>query len=86
MESVKNVEGKVVPVLKKSWETRLGKATYDWLAQTLRILKEPMNKPHHSTEHYFDRVQAKMIIAITASVVAYAAETMSENESEGSHD
>jgi hypothetical protein len=64
---------KKAPVLKTSWETKLGKATYDWLNASLGAIKDPANKPHHSPNNHFDQFESQMIIALTTNLVAYAA-------------
>jgi hypothetical protein len=64
-----------VPILKKSWETKLGEATYGWLNASLTAIKDASNPPHHSPNAHFDQMEAQMILAITTAVVAYAART-----------
>lgn len=66
-------------ILKRSWETRLGKVTYDWLNASFIALKEPTNKPHHSPTTYFDQLDAEMLLAVTTALVAYAVQTEAEN-------
>jgi hypothetical protein len=63
---------KKIPRLKKSWEKKLGQATYDWLNTTLGSLKEATNKSHHSPNSHFDRVGAHLVLMITTAVVTYA--------------
>jgi hypothetical protein len=67
-----------VPILKTSWETKLGKATYDWLSASFRAIKDPANKPHHSPKSYFDQLDAQMVMNVTTALIAYAAQTASE--------
>lgn len=62
-----------VPTLKKSWETKLGKATYDWLNGSLGAIKQASNPPHHKPGPHYDQLEAQILIAITVAVVAYAA-------------
>jgi len=62
-----------VPILAKSWEKKLGKCTYDWLNNSLAVLKEAANKSHHSPNAHYDQFDSQMIIAITTTLVAYAA-------------
>jgi len=62
-----------VPTLKKSWETKLGKATYDWLNASLGAIKQASNPPHHAPGPHYDQLEAQILIAITVAVVAYAA-------------
>ena len=64
-----------VPVLEKSWETKLGAATYEWLDKSLGAIKQVANKPHHSPNAHYDQFESQMIIAITTTLVAYAART-----------
>jgi len=65
-------EKQKVPVLKTSWEKRLGKATYEWLNASLVALKEPTNQPHHHSSTIFDQLEAQMLLTVTTAVVAYA--------------
>ena len=64
-----------VPILAKSWEEKLGKITYDWLNNSLSALKSAANKSHHSPNSHYDQFSSQMIIAITITLVAYAART-----------
>lgn len=66
---------KKMPMLKKSWETRLGQATYAWLNESLGQIKDAANKPHHSPNDHFDRLGAQMLIMITTALISYAANT-----------
>jgi hypothetical protein len=72
---VANSDGskKKIPILKKSWETRLGQATYVWLNESLGAIKDAANKPHHSPNDHFDRLGAQMLIMITTALISYAA-------------
>lgn len=78
-ESVEVVNGdgdkKKIPMLKKSWETRIGLATYNWLNESLGQIKDAANKPHHSPNDHFDRLGAQMLIMVTAALISYAANT-----------
>jgi hypothetical protein len=76
-EQVKKEEGsdKTIPKLKKSWETKLGAATYQWLDTALGAIKEAANKPHHSPHSHFDRLDAQMLLMITTALVSYASRT-----------
>jgi hypothetical protein len=69
-------ESRRVPVLKKHWEAKLGKATYDWLKATLGSIKEASNLPHHSPNEHYSQMDSQMILAVTTAVVAYIARTM----------
>jgi hypothetical protein len=73
-------ESRKIPVLKKHWETRLGKATHDWLKATLGAIKDAANPPHHSPNEHYSQLDSQMILAVTTAVVAYIARTiMSED-------
>lgn len=67
-----------IPVLKKGWETKLGKATYNWLNTALGAIKQSANLPHHSPHSHYDQFESQMMIAITTTLVAYVARTMEE--------
>jgi hypothetical protein len=72
-------EKRGVPVLKPSWEARLGKATYTWLNEAFLALKKPTNEPHHpSNSPQFDQLDAQMLLAVTTAVVAYAVQVDAE--------
>jgi hypothetical protein len=66
-------ESRKIPVLKSSWETKLGKATYAWLNSTLGAIKSAGNPAHHVPDAHYDQLESQMIIAITTAVVAYVA-------------
>lgn len=68
--------GKTVPKLKKSWETRLGAATYQWLDAALGAIKDATNKPHHSPHNHFDRLGAQMLLMVTTALVSYAGQQL----------
>ena len=70
-----------VPTLKSSWQTRLGKATYDWLNQTLSALKAGTNKPHHLASATYSQFDSQMIQLVTTTVVAYAAQHLAPDSS-----
>lgn len=72
--------GKKVPKLKKSWETRLGEATYQWLNSSLGAVKTEANIPHHSPNNHFDRLEAQMLMMITTALISYAAAQIEESE------
>jgi len=71
---------KDVPALKAAWQTRLGKATYDWLNAALSILKGPANQAVHLSSVHFEQLETQMLLAITTAVVAYAIKTQPEVE------
>lgn len=71
-----------VPTLKSSWETRLGKATFDWLNQTLSALKAGTNKPHHLASATYSQFDSQMLQMVTTAVVSYAARHLSPKQSE----
>lgn len=80
-ENDKNEQKPGTPhVLKKSWETKLGNATYTWLDSMLGTLKRSSNPTHHSPIDRFDRLDAQMLVAITASVLSYATRQLSMDE------
>lgn len=63
---------KKVPVLTASWETRLGKATYDWLNASLLTLKGPTNRAVHNTSTTFGQLEAQMLLLVATAVISYA--------------
>jgi len=69
-------ESRKIPVLKKHWETKLGKATHDWLKTTLGSIKDAANPPHHSPNEHYSQLDSQMILAVTTAVVAYIARTI----------
>lgn len=69
-------ESRKIPLLKKHWETKLGKATYDWLKSTLGSIKYAANPPHHSPNEHYSQLDSQMILAVTTAVVAYIARTI----------
>ena len=69
-------DSRKIPVLKKSWEAKLGKATYDWLKTTLGSIKDASNPPHHSPNEHYSQLDSQMILAITTAVVAYITRTI----------
>ncbi len=72
--------GKMVPKLQKSWEPKLGAATYQWLNDSLVSIKDATNKSHHSPHNHFDRLGAQMLLMITTALVSYAAQQLSSEE------
>lgn len=71
--------GKKIPKLKKSWETRLGEATYQWLNASLGAIKTEANTPHHSPNNHFDKLEGQMLMMITAALISYAAAQIEES-------
>lgn len=69
-----------VPVLTKSWETKLGAATYEWLNKSLITVKGAANKSHHSPNAHHDQFDSQMIIAITTTLVAYVARNIKSED------
>ncbi len=61
-----------IPILKSSWQTRLGKATYDWLNASLGALKRPANEALHLSSASFGQLETQMFLAVTTAIVAYA--------------
>lgn len=70
---------KKIPKLKKSWEGRLGASTYRWLDESLAIIKDKANKPHHSPNNHFDRLESQMLMMITTALISFAASQMEES-------
>jgi hypothetical protein len=68
-------------ILKRSWETRLGKATYDWLNASFLAIKNPTNKPHHSPNPHYLRLDSQMLLSVTTALVVYAIEALEESTS-----
>ena len=62
-----------VPILKRSWETQLGQATYVWLNDATRAIKEAANPTHHRVAPHYDQLESQMVFAITTALVSYAA-------------
>lgn len=62
-----------VPVLKKSWQKKLGEATHEWLTRSFSGLKGAMNVPLHQTGPHYDQFDSQMIFAVTTALVAYVA-------------
>lgn len=67
---------KKIPVFKKSWETKLGQPTYEWLKATVGTIKDASNPPHHSPNAHFSQLDSQMVLAVTTAVVAYIARTI----------
>jgi hypothetical protein len=67
---------KKIPILKKSWEAKLGLATYNWLNESLGVIKAVSNQTHHTPNNHFDRLGAQMLIQITAALISYAANSV----------
>jgi len=65
-----------VPVLARSWETKLGESTYAWLSGSLSAVKEAANRTHHSPNAHYSQLDSQMLLAITAAIVFYAARTV----------
>lgn len=64
---------KKIPILKQSWEKRLGLATYNWLNESFVAIKTASNSPHHSPNEHFDRLGTQMLIMVTTALISYAA-------------
>lgn len=62
-----------IPILKKHWETTLGTATYTWLNEVFKGLKQATNLPHHVPTAHFSQMDSLMIQSITIAVLSYAA-------------
>lgn len=74
-----NGKGKM-PVLKRSWETRLGEATYSWLDKCMSSVKGATNVVHHKATGHFDRFEAQMIFMVTTTLISYAARLLDATE------
>lgn len=66
--------GKIIPRLKKSWESCLGNATYQWLDSALGAIKTATNKSHHTPHNHFNRLGAQMLLTVTTALISYAAQ------------
>jgi hypothetical protein len=75
-----HADSRRIPVLKKSWEKKMGKATYDWLNSTLGAIKDASNPTHHSPNAHYDQLESQMILAITTAVIAYVARASETDE------
>jgi hypothetical protein len=75
-------DSRKIPVLKKSWETKLGKVTYVWLNSTLGAIKDAANPTAHSPKSHFDQFESQMLQAITTTLIAYAARTLPMEDKE----
>lgn len=64
---------RTVPVLKKSWETRVGESTLRWMNEAFGAMRAAANKPHHSPNSHFGPEESQLIFAVTSAMVAYAA-------------
>src|SRR5579859_3384432 len=65
-------EKRKVPILKSSWQTQLGRVTYDWLNAALIAMKRAADEPHHLSSSSFGQLEAQMLLAVTTSLIAYA--------------
>lgn len=64
---------KEVLMLPSSWETKLGKSTYEWLSSQLVGVKGATNVPHHSPNPHYDQLESLLIQQVTIALIAYAA-------------
>lgn len=69
-------DSRKIPKLKKSWETKLGEATFIWLNTALVAIKDAANPTAHSPHAHFDQFESQMLQSITTAVIAYAARTL----------
>lgn len=67
-------------VLKSSWQTRLGQATYDWLNASLIAVKQGADETHHLSSSSFGQMEAQMLLAIATSLIAYAIKTRPDSD------
>jgi len=72
-------EKKRVPVLKAAYQTRLGKAAYDYLNSSLIALKGPTNQALHLSSVTFGQTDAQMFLLVTTAIVSYALRTQPES-------
>jgi hypothetical protein len=63
-----NKDFRKIPALKKSWQTRVGEASYIWLNSTLGAIKDAANPTAHSPNRHFDQFESQMLQAITQSM------------------
>lgn len=61
--------------LKSSWESRLGKATYDWLNASLIAAKQGTDVTHHVPSPGFGQLEAQMMLSVATALIAYAIKT-----------
>lgn len=66
---------KKVPILKAAWQTRLGKASYDWLNSAFTATKQATNQSHHLSSSMFGQIETQILLILTTALVAYAVET-----------
>ncbi len=66
---------RTIPVLKKTWAEKSGKTLYDFLNGTFGAIKSAANRSHHSPNAHYDHFESQMLIAMTTTVVAFAART-----------
>lgn len=69
---------KKIPVLKAAWQTRLGKASYDWLNAAFIATKQATNQSHHLSSSAFGQMEAQILLVLTTALIAYAVETQAE--------
>lgn len=62
-------------ILKAAWETRLGKATYDWLNAAFIAVKRGTDEAHHLSSSSFKQSETQMLLAVTTALIAYAIKT-----------
>ncbi len=71
MEVVNGTDKSKVMQLKTSWQTRLGKPTYDWLNNSLTVVRGPTNQAHHTSSAVLDQLEAQSILTIVANLLSY---------------
>jgi hypothetical protein len=70
-----------VPALKSAWQTRLGRATYDWLNASFVAVKDPTNRASHVSSTSFGQLDAQMLLTVATALIAYAVKTECETGS-----
>lgn len=70
------------PRLKPSWETKMGHATGNWLAESFNAVKYAGNPSHHSPNTHYGQLESQIILAVTTALVAYAARVQKNNTNE----
>jgi hypothetical protein len=75
-----NSQSRKIPVFKQHWESKLGKATHDWLKATLGGIKGASNVSHHSPNSHFSQLDSQMILSVTTAAIAYIARSLNSED------
>ena len=62
-----------VQELPRSWQSKLGEPTYNWLNGAFGAIREAGNPTHHSPNAHYDQMESQMILGITAGILAFVA-------------